>query len=307
MQHSYSILLRMICALFIVYTTTLNAEETVSIDARGYAQNDLLVSVQWTKKNLESDKILLLDARGDKAYGVKHIRGAISSPWQMFSNMKAAKGEGFTTLLSPDQLTKKFQELGITNEKTIVVYANPEAWGEDGRIAWMLKMAGVNDVKILDGGFPAWKDAKGKTSRVETTPTPSKIVITKLNEDMLATTEWIVENRKNIVVVDSRTQKEWNGATSYGESRGGHITDSVHLEWSSFFNEDKTIKTQSQIESIMDKAGVKKSDIIVPYCTAGIRSAHMTLILRMAGYKNAKNYAASLYEWAARRNLPMEK
>jgi len=46
--------------------------------------------------------------------------------------------------------------------------------------------------------------------------------------------------------------------------------------------------------------------MIVTYCTSGIRSAHNALVLRMAGYENAKNYDASINEWGAFDELPME-
>jgi len=168
-------------------------------------------------------------------------------------------------------------------------------------------MAGVTNTKMLDGGLPAWQDANGTMTTEITTPTVSEIVISEMNDDMLAKTDWIVENRDDLILIDTRSTIEWFGATSFGESRGGHITDALHIQWSDLFNPDDTIKTQAQIEERMDEAGVSKDDQIVLYCTAGIRSAHMTLVLKMAGYTKAKNYAASIYEWSAKSDLPMEK
>lgn len=299
-------IVRMCCALFIGLAAPAYAG-ILPIESRGYVHNDLLVSVEWLKEHLENEDVLVLDARGEKAYGKGHIQGAIATSWQAFSKMKAPKGQGFATLLEPVQLSEKFQELGISDKKTIVVYADPDGWGEDGRIVWMLRMAKLDNTKILDGGWPAWQKAKGKITKAKTTPIPSNFVMPAMDTDMLATTEWIVKNRQKIIALDTRTKREWDGARSYGEPRGGHIKDAIHVEWSKFFNEDKTIKTQSQIESIMKKAGIKKEDTIALYCTSGIRSAHMALMLRMAGYANAKNYAASIYEWGARSQLPMEK
>jgi 3-mercaptopyruvate sulfurtransferase SseA len=54
-------------------------------------------------------------------------------------------------------------------------------------------------------------------------------------------------------------------------------------------------------------AGLQPEYPIVTYCTAGIRSAHMALVLRMAGFANARNYDASFYEWAGMEDLPLEK
>lgn len=229
MRYFYGVLLFVFCALAIVWFSTKNSETTLLINERDYVNNDLLVSVAWTKKHLLNDDILIIDARGDKAYNEGHIKGAISAPWQPFSKMKAPKGEGFTTLLSPEDLSKQFQKFGISDKKTIVVYADPNAWGEDGRIVWMLRMAGLSNTKILDGGWPAWEKAKGSIDKTKTTPTPSDIVIKQMNPDMLATTQWIVNNRKDIHVIDTRSLIEWHGATSYGESRGGHIKDALHM------------------------------------------------------------------------------
>lgn len=306
MRKLYSLVL-VVGAIFIAWMTINSSEATAPIKERNYINNNLLVSVDWLKENLTKENILILDARGDEPYKQGHIEGAISTSWQSFSNMKAAKGEGFTTLLKPEELSKKFQELGISKKKTIIVYANPNAWGEDGRIVWMLRMAGLTNTKILDGGWPAWEKSKGKISKIKTIPTQSNILITQMNNNMLAKTEEIVSNSKEMMIIDSRSSLEWYGATSYGESRGGHIKDALHIEWSNFLNQDGTIKNQAEIEAIMKKEGLTKDDVIVLYCTAGIRSAHMTLILQMAGYKNAKNYAASIYEWSARSKLPMEK
>jgi thiosulfate/3-mercaptopyruvate sulfurtransferase len=303
----FSTIKRVVCVFGLFFGLVANANDVVPIDARGYVNNDLLVSVDWLKEHFEDENLLILDARADGDYKQKHIRGAVLASWKEFAKMDAPMGDGFATLLEPADLTKVFQEKGIDESKFIVVYSDPNGWGEDGRIAWMLKMAGLKNVRILDGGWPAWKDAKGATSRVKITPKPTSFVVTELDESLLATTEDIAKNLENYVLIDTRALDEWKGATKYGEKRGGHIKGALHLEWSNFFNEDKTIKSQAQIEKIMNDLGVSKDDVIVPYCTAGIRSAHMSLVLRMAGYKNAKNYAASIYEWSAIKDLPMEK
>jgi len=307
MRYFYGLLVVVACALFVMFGMEKDTEVTLPIEQRGYYQNDLLVSVDWTKEHLKNEDVLILDARAEDDYNKEHIEGAISTPWQVFSNMKAAHGEGFTTLLDITKLNAKFQKLGIDDKKTIVVYANPDGWGEDGRIVWMLRMAGLNNTKILDGGWPAWEKAKGAVSDTKTISTPTNNIIPQMNEEMLATTDWIVKNRDDIKVVDTRATVEWFGATAFGESRGGHIKDAIHIQWSDLFNGDDTIKTQAAIEAIMNESGISKDDTIVLYCTAGIRSAHMTLMLKMAGYTKAKNYAASIYEWSAISELPMEK
>lgn len=282
------------------------ADLSPEINAKGYIHNDLLVSAEWVKANLENKNILLMDARGEKAYDQGHIPGAVPVDWKIFSDMKSARGKGFAVLLGVDELTGQFQAHGIKDGKTIVVYADPNGWGEDGRIVWMLRMAGLSNTKILDGGWPGWKNKGGAVTKTKTTPEPSTFKISTFDTDMLATTNWMRAEFDTIKIVDTRTKKEFDGATDYKEPRGGHITGAIHIPWTDFLNADSTVKSQSEIEAILAKAGIKKQDTVVTYCTSGIRSAHAALVLRMAGY-HAKNYDASINEWGAIDDLPMEK
>jgi len=71
-------------------------------------------------------------------------------------------------------------------------------------------------------------------------------------------------------------------------------------------NADGTFKTQSELVTIFAAANLTTEDEIVSYCTAGIRSAHLTLMLRMTGYGMSMNYDASFYEWAGNDNLTVE-
>ena len=48
-----------------------------------------------------------------------------------------------------------------------------------------------------------------------------------------------------------------------------------------------------------EDAGITKDDKVVTYCTAGIRSGYMQLILEMCGFKNTQNYDESYYRWCA--------
>lgn len=73
------------------------------------------------------------------------------------------------------------------------------------------------------------------------------------------------------------------------------------------FNKDHTVKSTAELAKIFQAAGLTPEDEIVTYCTAGIRSAHMALVMRMAGFGKASNYDASFYEWAAMKALPLER
>ena len=270
------------------------------------AKSAYFVNVSWLKDNLGS--VILVDARTADEYKKGHIPGAINAAWQEFANVTGKPGQpDWGTLLPKDELAEKIGSIGIDEKKAVIVYADPKGWGEDGRIVWMLRMAGVADSKMLDGGWKAWNDTNYETSADTQTTTRVNFSINNLDESLNASTEWVAENINKIKVVDSRSEKEYGGATDYGEARGGHLPGAINIPFGSAFNSDGTVKSTDELKALFEKAGLKPGDEIVTYCTKGIRSAHMSLLLRMAGFEKTRNYDASFYSWAGNSSLKVDK
>lgn len=276
-----------------------------ALQARGAEYSDLFVDSAWLKGSLSSATIV--DARAEKDFKKGHIPGAISAPWQFFAHMEGKPGEqGWGTLLPQEELRSKLSSLGIDGSNPLVVYADLPGWGEDGRFAWMVMMLGITDVKILDGGYSAWKRDGGETTREKTDTQPGQPVHPQWESELVADTDWIHSRIGQIQIVDSRAAKEFSGATPYGEARRGHLPGALSIPFEDMFNADGRIKSKEQLKTLFETAGLKPESEIVTYCTAGIRSAHMALVMRMMGFSKARNYDASFYEWAAMKKLPLE-
>jgi len=274
-----------------------------------FVDTSYIVDADWLNENLDNENLLILDARGADAYNKGHIPGAIAVMWQNFADMSGtpADNPNWGTVLKAEELSKKLSEFGISPDKEIVVYtATDGGWGEDGRIVWMLKRAGFENAKMLDGGFEYWTSKGYEVSKEAVEPTPTEVNITKLSDDSNIETEELANRLGELVVIDSRGKDEYEGAQNYGEARGGHIPGAINIPFNEFLNKDGTLKTAKEIKAILDSNGIDKDDEIVTYCTAGIRSAHMQIVLDMMGY-NARNYDASFYVWSANENLEVEK
>lgn len=305
-------LLISIITVIMVVTALVGCSQKQAADANStntttYINNDLLVSTDWLKDNL--DKVVILDARDSKVYAAKHITNAINVTWQQFTDMEGKKpgDKGWGTLLEASKLADAVGKLGIDGTKTIVVYgAPPSGWAEDGRIAWTLKSAGLKNVKILNGGYKAW-DAKGySTDTAIPSIKATSFKISAIDTSLNVTTDYLNSNIDKVKIIDAREADEYNGAVKYGEARGGHIPHAINITWTQLYNKDGIVKNQKDIEEILSAKGINKTDEIVTYCTKGIRSADMALILKMCGY-NAKNYDSSYYEWAGNSALTVEK
>lgn len=277
-------------------------------DVVDYLDTTYITSAKSVSEELGSTDLLILDARGDSVHALGHIPGAVSVTWQQFSDMSGGPGTpGFGTVLPPAKLAPRLDSVGVSPDKKIVVYGNPlNGWGEDGRIVWMLRMAGIARSSILNGGYPYWVDRGYPTSTTAIGPAVAASGVVAFDSSLTAATDYVSSNISSLAILDSRTQREYEGAADYGEARGGHIPGALLFSYNTVFTPKGTIRPQDELEAAFEEAGLSKSDDIVAYCTAGIRSGHLCCVLRMAGYDKARNYDASFYEWAGDSTLDVE-
>jgi len=281
----------------------------VSVEKTATAYDEYFVTAQWLNENRTQEGMVILDARGDKAYGKGHIPNAIPVTWQSLSNVGvefASKGWG--TVLDAEALSTALSNLGIEKDSQIIVYADTQnGWGEDGRILWTLNAAGLESVYMLDGGYNIWSSLGFETTKDSIEITPSDIAVTELDLSKSIATKELVSNFTEYKTIDTRDFDEYEGAQKFGEARGGHLPNTIWISYKSLLNEDGTLKDLASLDQIFTDAGLEKDDYIATYCTAGIRSAHFAVVLDMLGFENAVNYDESFYVWANKPELKLGK
>lgn len=265
-------------------------------------------SAAQAKKALKNKNVKLVDTRGaDVVKKSGTIKGASAMTWQQISNTPATGGvnpgeAGFARSLSAKGMSKALGKLGLgVNDKIILIsdgYATG-GWGDDGRVAWQLIQCGYKNVHIVSGGVSALKKAGMKTTKSVVTRKAKKVTIKKVDTTSHdITTAKLKKNYSKYTIIDSRTAKEYNGAQDYGETKGGHLKGAVNIPFASMFNKDGTLKSKAALTKMFEKKGITKNKYVVTYCTGGIRSGYMQLILQQLGYKHTYNYAESAYRWS---------
>ena len=129
-------------------------------------------------------------------------------------------------------------------------------------------------------------------------PTPSDMVVESLDESHNIMTEELQANYDDYKIVDVRTEKEYDGAVLYDEAQGGHLPGATLISYVDLFEADGTLKDNETITAMFEEQGIEKDDKVVTYCTGGIRSAYVQLILEMCGYEYTYNYGQSFWRWA---------
>ena len=252
------------------------------------------------KLKADYDEVIVLDARSKEAYDKGHLPNAVRATWQEWSEVKVEQDSGkWAHIKSFVELSKIFGDLGIDGSKPVVIYTDTEAgWGEEGRQLWTLRVFGLTNTYILNGGIKAWKDAGGVISKDATKIVPVAGPTAKPDESLIVETEYVTANLGKVNILDAREDAEYAGTKNYGEKLSGRIPDSRHVWFKDFYNADGTLLTPGQIRARVESLGYGTDEEVIVYCTGGIRSGFTTIALRAAGYTKARNYNVSFSAWA---------
>lgn len=272
-------------------------------------EESTLVTAEWLLKN--KNNVILVDARPESLYIGGHIQGAVNASWTYFANMSAPTGSmKYGTIYAPATMGKRIGALGINGKKTVIVYDDAGGWGQSGWTLWILRMSGVKNAKILDGGLTAWKTAGGKTVKTKSSNKAVPFAIKAYKSHYLVNTEWINNNlgKEGLVVLDVRTPAEYEGKIRpFQEKRAGHLPGAVNIEMSNFVTSTYNFKEEAEIAELLKNAGITPDTEIVIYDTAGVRAAFVTMALRYAGFHKSQCYDEGFQAWAGAKHLPIEK
>ena len=265
----------------------------------------------------------LLDARFYGLYLLSHVSGARSIHWKDFSV------DGTGLLQSIEDIRTKLEKRGFHRDDMMLVYGGArDGWGEEGRIAWMLRSAGYANSYIVDGGYEALHPFLGRTSGpIQGEPqlagsalSSDQISKQKAPDERLSVSIEQVKSGMNseVVILDTREKREFAGSTPYGEDRGGHIPGAVHLYFLDFMQESGFILDREAVIELLrkrihgfddsnDSAARVEERTYITYCTGGVRSAFAAAVLRHYGI-NAYNYPGSMWEWSSQNpaDYPLE-
>lgn len=246
------------------------------------------------------DEVIVLDARSKEAYDKGHLPNAVRATWQEWSDVKVKQDSGNWAHIKPfAELSKIFGDLGIDGSKPVVIYTDTQAgWGEEGRQLWTLRVFGLTNTYILNGGIKAWQDAGGEISKDETKIVAVAGPTAKPDESLIVETEYVAANLDKVNILDAREDGEYAGKKNYGEKTNGRIPNSKHVWFKDFYNGDGTLLSPAQIRARVEALGYGTDEEVIVYCTGGIRSGFTTIALRAAGYTKARNYNVSFSAWA---------
>ena len=269
----------------------------------------LLVTAEWLKSH--RNQVVIVDSRPESLYAGGHIPNAVNASWTYFANMTAPAGSmKYGTVYPASAMGRRLGALGIDGKKTVVAYCDAGGWGQSGWTVWILRMCGIKNAKILNGGMTAWKQAGGPVTKARAFPKKANFNVSAYKANYLVNTEWIDDNlgKQGLAIIDVRTEAEYAGKIRpFKEKRAGHLPTAINIGLESFVTPDYHYKSVQEIKDLLTANGITPETEIVVYDTAGVRAAYVTMVLRYAGYTKSQCYDEGFQAWAGKADLPLEK
>ena len=226
---------------------------------------------------------------------------------------------------TPEELEAALRSLGITHDSTVVLYGRDteghanEKWpgrraGQIAatRAALILRYAGVDDIRLLDGGYDAWVQAGNvlETTRREPTPVDSFGVQIPVRPEVIVDigeAKQIASDPEGAALVSVRTWNEHVGKVSgynyirpagriAGDVWGNCGTDAYHMQH--YRNVDNTMRSYPEIAANWAEAGITADKWVAFYCGTGWRASETWFYAYLMGWQRVAVYDGGWFEWS---------
>jgi len=293
-----------------------------------------LVPPEWlqqqivAKKSGEQQKLVVCHAhyqnRADYENG--HIPGAIALDTNWLES------ESTWNRRTPQELSQQLAALGITYDTTVVLYgrfsyprkADPYPGSSAGhlgaiRCAVIMLYAGVQDVKVLNGGIQSWEDADLDISIEDYNPSPVPSFKARIPQhpdifiDTPQAKEILAHPNEKLVSVRSWDEFIGNSSGYHYISQKGRIpgavfgncgSDAYHME--NYRNLDHSVREAQEIEHMLAAEGIAPGPRTAFYCGTGWRGAEAFFNLWLMGWHNIAVYDGGWLEWSNDPANPIE-
>ncbi len=291
--------------------------------------HDKLVHIEWLRQVLRGERpeaapagrflLFHVNFGVPEEYAEGHIPGAL------YLDTNWLEDPANWNRRSPQEIEAALKTLGITNDTTVVVYGRDtegdanEKWPgrRAGQIAatralMILRYAGVDDVRLLDGGYDWWVQGGNPLETVIREPTPIADVGVKVpfRPEVIVDigeAKEILADRQGAALVSVRSWAEHLGNVSgynyigpagriAGDVWGNCGTDAYHMQH--YRNVDNTMRAYPEIAANWAEAGITPDKWVAFYCGTGWRASETWFYAYLQGWSRIAVYDGGWFEWS---------
>jgi thiosulfate/3-mercaptopyruvate sulfurtransferase len=263
------------------------------------SQMDVLI----TAEELRDADVVLLDVRWDlndphgrRHYDEGHIPGAVFVDLETELSGPPSPQAGRHPLPDMDDLQAAARRWGIDDGDAVVLY---DATGNlaAARGWWLLRYAGLSDVRLLDGGLQAWT---GELSTEAPAVEPGTVTLHPGALPVLDA-DGAAALARTGVLLDARAPERYRGEVEPLDPRAGHIPGARNAPTRETLGPDGRFLSAEEL-----RARFGDFENVGTYCGSGVTAAHLLAALAIAGVEGAL-YPGSWSQWSSDPSRPAEQ
>ena len=241
------------------------------------------------------------DGRPD--YSAGHIPGARYVDLDAQLARHGEPQDGRHPLPPVEQLQQDARGWGIDDVDTVVVYDDLKNLSA-ARAWWLLRYAGVADVRLLDGGLSAWR-AAGLALETGDAPGPARGSATlEYGALPVLTIDEAATFPEAGVLLDARAGERYRGEVEPIDPRAGHIPGAVSAPTTENVDADGRFLPPERLRARFAALGIAPGTPVAAYCGSGVTAAHEVVALALAGF-DAALFPGSWSQWANHPDRPV--
>lgn len=278
----------------------------------GFARPEFVASVEWLADQLDRPDLRVVDVRwrpdgtGKAVWQAGHIPGSQHLDWAADLSYRP-DGADALLLAGPAKIGEALARAGLGDGMTVVLYDDTlglfasRAW-------WSLRAYGIDTVRVLDGGFPAWQAAGRPVTRVED-ETHSTPFTPRVQTRMRLTTADVrgLLGSPDVTIVDARGPAEYEGLE--GNARQlGHIPGAVNVPAAALTRPgSQLLRDSGQLRELLFGVNLTRGRRTVCYDSSGVLATKLAFVLTLLGHDDVAVYDGGWTEWGERLDLPVDR
>lgn len=282
----------------------------------GLARPEYLATTDWLGEQLGRSGVRILDARwrpdgsGADVHNAGHIPGSVHVDWRTELVDTDDEGDAIR-LASSNRVAAVAARACIGDGSTVVVYDDTQGLYA-ARVWWSLRAHGLESVRVLDGGFPAWVEEGRKVSNAAVDVGLGQLPVTftpRGPNGMRLTTSDVrgLLGSPDVTLLDARAPAEYKGFEG-NTRRLGHIPGAINVPVGTMHTAgSQRLRDGDELRDRLHAANVSRGRRMVTYDGSGIAAAKLAFILTLLGHEEVAVYDGGWAEWGNRLDLPVDR
>ncbi|MCI4675966.1 sulfurtransferase [Candidatus Mycolicibacterium alkanivorans] len=271
----------------------------------------LITADELIRRMADGEPVTILDVRwelatpdGRAAYLHEHLPGAVYVSLEDELSDHSVTGRGRHPLPSGADLQAAARRWGVRDRRPVVVY---DDWNRAGsaRAWWVLRAAGLPDVRILDGGLAAWTASGGPLDSGPVDPQPGTVTVPYDDLYAGAMSTLTADQANDGPLVDARAPERFRGELEPVDPAAGHIPGARNLPSTSVLTGEGRFRPDGELADLLAGRGIGDEPVGV-YCGSGVTAAVTIAALTALG-RGAALFPGSWSQWSSEPGRPVAR